>query len=50
MKSKFYWEQHDEADRPFDLPRRISDGINACEKDVPQDSPNPPPSDIYGST
>ncbi len=34
MKSKFYWQQHDDTSRPFELPRRISDGINACKKDV----------------
>ncbi len=34
MKSKFYWEQQDESSRPFDLPRRITEGINACRKNL----------------
>ena len=37
MKSKFYWEQQDEASRPFDLPRRISEGINTCRKNMEGD-------------
>lgn len=34
MKSKFYWEQQDESARPFDLPRRISEGIADCRKKI----------------
>jgi len=34
MKSKFYWEQQRETSRPFDLPRRITEGINACRKNL----------------
>ncbi len=32
MKAKFYWQKRRDDARPFDLPRRISEGINACRK------------------
>ncbi len=32
MKSKFYWQKRHEQSRPFDLPRRISEGISASRK------------------
>lgn len=40
MKSKFYWEQHDDT-APFELPRRIAYGINACRKQQSKVSPAP---------
>jgi radical SAM protein with 4Fe4S-binding SPASM domain len=34
MKSKFYWQRRHEQSGPFDLPRRISEGISACHKTI----------------
>ncbi len=34
MKAKHYWEQQERIGHPFDLPQRISEGIDACRKNV----------------
>jgi len=34
MKSKFYWQKRQSDARPFDLPRRISEGLDACRKNT----------------
>jgi radical SAM protein with 4Fe4S-binding SPASM domain len=37
MRTKNYWEQHAEADQPFDLPKRITQGIERCRKNAEGD-------------
>lgn len=37
MKSKHYWEQQERVEHPFDLPKRISEGIDACRKNLDGD-------------
>jgi hypothetical protein len=34
MKSKFYWKKRLGESAPFDLPRRISEGINTCRQNA----------------
>jgi len=34
MKSKFYWQKRRAEAHPFDLPRRISEGIDGCRKNL----------------
>jgi radical SAM protein with 4Fe4S-binding SPASM domain len=34
MKSKFYWQKRHAESHPFDLPRRISESVDGCRKNL----------------
>lgn len=41
MKSKFYWQKRHTETHPFDLPRKISESIDGCRKNLEGKQGNP---------